>query len=54
VVERLGLSAWDWLFLASGFAFVALGIALVRGPRRTAVARIRPMGRSENLKSPPG
>jgi uncharacterized membrane protein len=36
VVERLGLSAWDWLFLASGFAFVALGIALVQSRRGKA------------------
>jgi uncharacterized membrane protein len=31
VVERLGLSVWDWAFLASGAVLVALGVALVRG-----------------------
>lgn len=30
VVERLGLSAWDWLFLASGAAFGATGWMLTR------------------------
>jgi uncharacterized membrane protein len=30
VVERLGLSAWDGVFLASGVALVALGVALLR------------------------
>lgn len=30
VVERLGLSAWDWLFLLSGAAFLATGGMLTR------------------------
>ena len=30
VVERLGPSVWDWLFLASGVAFVATGAMLTR------------------------
>ena len=32
VVERLGVSAWDWLFLASGVAFGATGWMLTRQP----------------------
>lgn len=32
VVERLGVSAWDWLFLASGVAFGATGWMLTRTP----------------------
>lgn len=30
VVERLGVSVWDWLFLASGALLVALGSTLIR------------------------
>lgn len=30
VVERLGASVWDWLFLASGLAFAATGWMLTR------------------------
>lgn len=32
VIERIGLSAWDWLFLASGLALIAIG-RLLRGKR---------------------
>jgi uncharacterized membrane protein len=42
VVERLGLSVWDWAFLASGVVFVALGVALVRAAPAPA-AQIRPV-----------
>lgn len=34
VVERLGVSAADWAFLASGVAFLLLGQGLIRGARR--------------------
>lgn len=34
VVERLGLSVWDWVFLASGVALVATGWMLTRPARR--------------------
>jgi uncharacterized membrane protein len=44
VVERLGFSAWDWIFLASGAALVAIGVALVRGAPATA-AQTRPVRR---------
>lgn len=30
VVERLGLSIWDWLFLASGVVLLVIGILLSR------------------------
>jgi uncharacterized membrane protein len=33
VVERLGISVWDWLFLASGLALIALGHAMARASR---------------------
>lgn len=36
VVERLGLSAWDWLFLASGVAFITTGALLIRDGDRPA------------------
>jgi uncharacterized membrane protein len=35
VVERLGLSVWDGVFLASGLAFIALGIAIMRSAPRS-------------------
>ena len=34
VVERLGLSAYDYLFLASGVIFTLMGIGLIRLGRR--------------------
>jgi uncharacterized membrane protein len=34
VIERMGVSVWDWLFLASGVAMMLIGWALVRGDRR--------------------
>ncbi len=34
VVERLGTSVWDFVFLGSGVLFIAVGIALVRGAPR--------------------
>jgi uncharacterized membrane protein len=37
VVERLGASAWDWVFLASGVMLIAAGLAVVR----TALPRAR-------------
>ena len=33
VVERLGLSAWDWLFLGSGVVLMLLGWGLIRAAR---------------------
>jgi uncharacterized membrane protein len=30
VVERQGLSIWDWLFAASGLALIAIGAVLIR------------------------
>ena len=33
VVERLGVSAWDFGFLASGVVFIAIGAALIRGSK---------------------
>ena len=38
VVERAGLSVWDWAFLASGVVFILAGWAIVKGARddRTA------------------
>ena len=30
VVERLGLSIWDWAFLGSGVVLVVTGVALIR------------------------
>ena len=45
VVERLGLSVWDWMFLASGALLVALGIVLVRGAPSRAAPQLRPVGR---------
>jgi uncharacterized membrane protein len=34
VVERFGVSMWDWLFLASGVVFIALGWVLARSANR--------------------
>ena len=40
VVERLGPSVWDWLFLASGIVLIAIGSVLVRrGAPRAVSAR---------------
>ena len=36
VVERLGPSIWDWVFLASGAALVATGVLVVRGDSEQA------------------
>lgn len=33
VVERLGVSVYDWLFLASGVALAAIGLVLLAGRR---------------------
>lgn len=33
ILERLGPSAWDWTFLASGVALIALGSAVARDRR---------------------
>jgi uncharacterized membrane protein len=41
VVERLGLSVWDWAFLASGIVLIGLGVAMIRSAPR---ARIAPLG----------
>ena len=38
VVERYGLSAWDWVFLGSGIAFIALGILIIRAAPPVSVA----------------
>jgi uncharacterized membrane protein len=37
VVERLGVSVWDWLFLGiGGLGFIALGWAIIASARRDA------------------
>jgi hypothetical protein len=33
VVERLGVSVWDWVFLASGVVLVVIGGLLLAGDR---------------------
>ena len=35
VVERLGLSVWDWAFLASGGALLVVGWLMIRGDRES-------------------
>lgn len=35
VVQRLGPSIWDWVFLSSGVVLIAAGYALVRPPPRS-------------------
>jgi uncharacterized membrane protein len=35
VVERLGLSIWDWAFLASGVALILIGHMIARSALRT-------------------
>jgi uncharacterized membrane protein len=37
VVERLGLSVWDWVFLASGAAMLAAGSLIARRASRSAL-----------------
>ncbi len=34
VIERLGVSAWDWLFLASGVVLIAIGHTIGRKAQR--------------------
>ena len=34
VVEALGVSVWDWVFLASGVLLIALGAGLIASDRR--------------------
>lgn len=36
VVERLGLSIWDWLFLASGIVLMIVGSLLIRSAKDAA------------------
>ena len=33
VVERLGVSVWDWAFLGSGVVLIAVGVAIIRAAR---------------------
>ena len=33
VVERLGVSVWDWAFLGSGVVLILVGLAMIRGGR---------------------
>jgi uncharacterized membrane protein len=43
VVERLGLSLYDYLFLASGLVFLLLGLLLIRlGKKDTVIAHPAP------------
>jgi uncharacterized membrane protein len=37
VVERLGASAWDWAFLASGVVLIGAGVALIRSAPASAL-----------------
>jgi uncharacterized membrane protein len=37
VVERLGLSVWDWAFLASGLLLIGAGMALLRSAPASAL-----------------
>ena len=37
VIERLGYSVWDWVFLASGILFVVIGGVLVRSDRSDTI-----------------
>ena len=36
VVERLGVSVWDWAFLGSGVVLIVVGVALIRAARGDA------------------
>ena len=42
VVERLGPSVWDWVFLGSGVVLLAVGAWLIRGPADGDPRRERP------------
>jgi uncharacterized membrane protein len=44
VVERLGVSVWDWAFLGSGVVLILVGVAMIRGPRATSGIAPRPDG----------
>jgi uncharacterized membrane protein len=44
VVERLGLSVWDGVFLASGVALVAVGVAIMRGASVAPTPRLGAAG----------
>lgn len=37
VVERLGMSVWDWAFLASGLVLLVLGWAVIRAAGREQI-----------------
>ena len=37
VVERLGISIYDYLFLAAGVAFIMIGLLLIRSGKKEAV-----------------
>jgi uncharacterized membrane protein len=39
VVERLGVSVWDWAFLGSGVVFIVVGWAIVRSDGRDSGTR---------------
>ena len=43
LVERLGVSVWDWLFLASGLVLIGIGTAMLRADLRSTRPR-RPLG----------
>jgi len=38
VVERLGLSVYDYMFLASGVLFISIGLFLIRAVQRTPLS----------------
>lgn len=45
VVERLGISAWDYAFLGSGVMLVLVGFNLMRGKEGAEIsAEVRPVG----------
>ena len=37
VIERLGPSIWDWVFLGGSVVLIAIGAGIAREPRRAAV-----------------
>ena len=37
VVERLGISIYDYLFLAAGVTFIIIGLLLIRSGKNEAV-----------------
>jgi uncharacterized membrane protein len=49
VVERLGVSVWDWAFLGSGLLLIGAGVALLR--RRAPRARSRVVGQPQPSES---